>query len=1030
MVSQIIISHEDSTSFFSIGSVQDDASLVSALGGALASFAIEMGLSDTGTTQANYSRFQNGILISKWLEIDNHRPSLMIALRGFENIAQYQQMFLIDYGTLITKKIITTYEKMYVGDGEIPKFDEAIKLLPSIAHELQKDSPSTLKEFKSKIDESSSKLLDDIWENQDDKGLHPFKFRSQSYSVSKLEQIKDEFTNYFYREGTNQDALFPLGFAGSSDMSQVKKFANGYLKRKSNSSRTEISNEITKIVNQLQLMSSLRSKRGKQVIETVDLINADVIFEKLSVAKITTVDKIRSKILNELYATLLQKLYQKYPLKFLSNSNNPIDLNFISKSFEKSVQSLLNSSFSDSVRITKQFATILRDTTADFTPEEAINQREKILKEVEKRYIRKVIQEDPFIIIADSQLKRLKKVANKFAKESFQQYRTAHDEAMALWYIIRQINTSIAKMKSTTITNQMKIHLLQELVRKYQFRTVPKIIYDLTKGILINLVSSSSTKDPINSLIQRNLNTFENESAIRIPDEIKKIIFRKLKVVKVSKSFENIEELSYFSRAFTLSLESTIVKILELFFGTKNYPQPPELLSDSIEAIILSSQSLYSLARVIQAIISQSGAKGLFRKETVNILQSTKKFKSVIPSPLELARIALEKGWMVESTNVKREYSKITDGQLLAKIITIPKLELSGRISSLVKDPIIVIELYVLFTEIALMNRYSALKVELNNQKKRLRTANSPSGKKKIANRIKKIKTIMRSFEQILSGGNFIQKLFLRKKDLPKIVSDAAKERYPKLNYYPDNFKIDGENSMVFGENITVNMDPMFGSYQKLLEVFASTWVKDSEYIKKLKEEILWRILEKNSKNQPLERKIIGNLQQAAQQGERVDQETIVRTTIEQEVSLMFNKAIRESISLAFNSIKDDLIVKIDLRTREFYISIETIDLDKQYLQSVFDKLAYTKYMKKADDKTEIRLNISELLPLISSRKKKNQAIRAFLRDGIKENLRSRHLKSLNALGELIELYIGDQAGDLFFKKSRILEQLVLESID
>ena len=113
LVAQIIISHEDTTSFFSIGSVQDDAALVSALGGALASFAIEMGLSDIGATNANYSKFQNGVLISKWLELGNYKPSLMIAIRDFGDLEQYHHMFLIDYGTLLANKIISKFEKMY-----------------------------------------------------------------------------------------------------------------------------------------------------------------------------------------------------------------------------------------------------------------------------------------------------------------------------------------------------------------------------------------------------------------------------------------------------------------------------------------------------------------------------------------------------------------------------------------------------------------------------------------------------------------------------------------------------------------------------------------------------------------------------------------------------------------------------------------------------------------------------------------------------------------------------------------------------
>ncbi|MHA1742698.1 MAG: hypothetical protein ACTSV6_00435, partial [Candidatus Heimdallarchaeota archaeon] len=72
MDAQIIICREDNTDFLSLGFIQTDTSLVSALGGALANFAQEIGLaSDEPNLEAasidtlNLSRFQNGILASK-----------------------------------------------------------------------------------------------------------------------------------------------------------------------------------------------------------------------------------------------------------------------------------------------------------------------------------------------------------------------------------------------------------------------------------------------------------------------------------------------------------------------------------------------------------------------------------------------------------------------------------------------------------------------------------------------------------------------------------------------------------------------------------------------------------------------------------------------------------------------------------------------------------------------------------------------------------------------------------------------------
>jgi len=1039
LVSQIIISHEDSTSFFSIGSVQDDATLVSALGGALASFAIEMGLSDTGATQANYSKFQNGILISKWLEVGNHKPSLMIAVRGYDNLQQYQQMFLIDYGTLLVNKIVTMYEKLYAGAGEVPHFNDAVKVVPNIVNKLYKDSPNTLKDFLQEVDKFCQEYLADLWTNQGDRSIHRFDFRTKTYNPTKIGQIQEDFVNHFYREGVGIDALFPLKFASTPDLSATRKFISGYLKKKSKDSRSEIVNEITKIANQLHKMSSSRSRRGKQEVLQVDLINANILFEQISVTKIKNYDKARSKILNDLYANLLQKLYQKFPLKFISAGlTNPIDIQYIKSSFEKAVQDLLQASLAETPRLTKQIAGILRDVATDYTPDEAIKNSAEIQTQVETKFIEKLMKDDPFIILADAQLKKVKKLATKLAKDSFVQYRTAHDEAMALWYIIRQTNQSLSKLKTISITNQMKVYLLQDLMRKYQFRSVPKIIYDLTKGILKEVSSSSSSSDPVVSLLQRNLNAFQKDSGIVIPDEIRKVIFKRIKIVKASQSFENIEALSFFSNAFSSALESTIVKILELFFGTKSYPRPPVLLSNAIEKLIITSQSVYSISKILVTIIEQPGVKDFFKKEAENIITKTLNFTSVFPTIIELARIALEKGWMVElkkgetlKTNAtkatgypKKDLEKLTDNQLLSKTIAIPSLSKKGKLSRVIKEPVIAAELMVLFVEAGFQNRYSALTLELKKIEKKTKTsAGSASGKKKLASKIKLMKSLMKSYEHMFSGGNFLQKIFSRKKDFQKSIQVAATENYPGLNYYPENFRVNGENG-------SVTIDPMFGEYQRIIEVDASTWVRDSEYIGKLKEEIIWRIIEKDTNGIPLEKRIVKNLQQAAAKGKKVDQETIVRTTIEEEVTLLFNKAVRESITLAFNSIEDDLIVKIDQRSKENYIVINTLDLDKRFIQPVIDKLLFTKCFKKTSDKSEVRVYLNELLPSITSRKKKAQSIRGYLRDGLRENFRSYHLKALNSLGELIDLYIGELATDLFYTKSHILEQLLLESID
>ncbi|MHA1503563.1 MAG: hypothetical protein ACTSPT_00075 [Candidatus Heimdallarchaeota archaeon] len=1030
MVAQIIVSHEDTTSFFSIGTVQDDASLVSALGGALASFAVEMGLSDIGTTNANYSKFQNGVLISKWLTVGNHKPSLMIAIRDFENLEQYHHMFLIDFGTLIAQKIISTYEKLYAGDGEVPLFENAVKFLPAIVHELYKDSPSTLKEFIEKSDEFAKELFNDIWVQQSDQGSHAFKFRSYTYDPEKIEQIKKELIEYYYQEGTHQDALFPLSFAAASDLKLVAKKVEDYLKQQAKQSRVDLADEIKRIVQQLRVMSSSRYKRGKHV-ESVDLINADLIFEKISLTRTGNMEKERVKILNNLFKTLLQKLYQNYPLKFLAASyTKPIDISYIKEIFEKATKPLLKELITDTSRINKQVSNIFRDVASDINPEDTTKINESVMQKILDRYVKLIRKQDPFVILADSNLLQIKEVVKKQVEESFEQYRTAHDEAMALYYITRQINRSISKLKTVNYTSLMKVHFLQQLVRTYRFRNVPRIVYDISHEIFSDFASSSISSNPVYALIQRNLASFEKEAQLTIPKDIKQTILKQFKTTSVSQRFVNIEALSFFSRAFSDALESTIVRILKHLFGNGVYPYPPKRLTSSIEKIVLTSQSIYSVSRIMEEIVKQPGCKELFERESINIITKNLKYGSILPSPVELALIAYDENWLVDKK--KKKGVKSSKAQLLTKEVSIPHFDLKGKVSKLIKNPIIVLEMWVLFGLQAFKNRLTSVKDYSRELEKKTKTsAGDVSGKKKFAVKIKSTKNLMKAYNQFISGGNFLQKMFLRKKDLNQLFYDLSQEKYSGLNYFPNNFTIDSDNGLIFDKEITIKKKDMLGSFKRLAEVYASTWVKESEYVRRLNEEIIWGVIEKTShSNLPLEKKIIENLKSEASRGGKVDQETVVRTTIDQEVSLMFKRAVREVITKPFEPIKDDLLVRIDPRTKDYYLKINTIGLNKKYLQQDYEKLDCLKLVKKTGDTTDVWMNLTDLLPMFSSRKKNTRPVRIYIRDGMKETLRGKHFKAFNGIGELIDKYIGEQAANQFYSYNRILEQLILESID
>ena len=105
--SQIIISKEDNTDFFSLGYIQTDTSLVSALGGALASFAEEIGLATKEQTpdsknSINFSRFQNGILASKMIAVGDSNPIILIAIRGFDG-EDKELNVIVDYAEALRR---------------------------------------------------------------------------------------------------------------------------------------------------------------------------------------------------------------------------------------------------------------------------------------------------------------------------------------------------------------------------------------------------------------------------------------------------------------------------------------------------------------------------------------------------------------------------------------------------------------------------------------------------------------------------------------------------------------------------------------------------------------------------------------------------------------------------------------------------------------------------------------------------------------------------------------------------------------
>jgi hypothetical protein len=443
----------------------------------------------------------------------------------------------------------------------------------------------------------------------------------------------------------------------------------------------------------------------------------------------------------------------------------------------------------------------------------------------------------------------------------------------------------------------------------------------------------------------------------------------------------------------------------------------------------------------------QTGAQEILKEESAKFLKKKVKIENIISTLIELVRIAYDEEWMIDyhkksktttkgankkQKGHKKNLAKLSDSRLLVRRVEIPKLKLKGKVTNLLKQSTVVQNLWLRYSNKAINNRIVQIKAYIKKLDEKIKTtAGSTSGKKRYATRVKKAKSLLKAYSQLISGGNFFGRVFLGKKDLARVTAQAVKQKFPGIRLHPDELVTNPKKNTIFGKKVVLNIPPMIGTYQRLTEVYAATWVKGSEFVRKLKDEIIWRILEKSSKkNFPLERKIIENLHSEARRGGKVDQETIVRTTIEQEVSLIFNNAVRTAIAYTFSSIKNDLLVRLDKRTKDFYIPIGIVNISKNLLPNDYEKIKYAKLSKISDDQTEIRLNLSEILPEMSSRRKKSHSVRVFLRDGLMEYLRNNFFKAFNYLGEQTEKYIGEQAADLFFSHSRMLERLILEAID
>ncbi|MHA1213276.1 MAG: hypothetical protein ACTSSH_12570 [Candidatus Heimdallarchaeota archaeon] len=250
-----------------------------------------------------------------------------------------------------------------------------------------------------------------------------------------------------------------------------------------------------------------------------------------------------------------------------------------------------------------------------------------------------------------------------------------------------------------------------------------------------------------------------------------------------------------------------------------------------------------------------------------------------------------------------------------------------------------------------------------------------------------------------------MRKLFAGNKDLHLLASDSSKEIYSSFRYHPEKTK--SYTSQQTLKSIT-SISPIDGDFQDLMQLYASLWLADSQYIDNIIDSLFWDGVMKT--NEPtndkgnLENKINANLRTAYKKESIRDKQGIIINAIVEEVVPSFNKIIRTALADAFTIFKDDRIVNFAEKTSDWYISFGTVNVPINALKFVFKTMKNISLVKEQEDVTEVRLLLTEHYSL--KRSKETQTIEEFIRKASFNQLNKMEVKALEFFGDLNEKYI------------------------
>jgi len=1035
--SQIIISREDNTDFLSLGYIQTDTSLVSALGGALASFAEEIGLGGDKSASAeiksssiNLSRFPNGVIASKMVVVGEQNPIILIAIKGYTG-SDKELNFLVNFAEVLAKEIVIKFESYYTSIGLIPKIEDAIDQVISASHSMHKKSSDKVRYFTKEFKPKIAALFEDIWGNQGD-----FETWSQSHLSTKLSslsqsELQQELATYFYIQGVKDDALFPLYFSSHSNpINEVKKMIETFLNKKASISRKEITEEIGKVVTQLMEASKALSARGSIEISGVDLIDEGTIFEKILVAKNDKLPKTVSEIIKLTNKELYRKLFRKYPLKFVSMSKeNVFAKSELDQIVVQTLAKTLKEALIDKDWIIEKILLIIRQVTSKYTPNDVVKNESLILDKVYEEFINSVKKGHPFILLADPTFSSLGPTVRKLSKEALEKFRTSLDEAVILYNIIGQTYSTLTNEKNPSTQDLMILYFLQNVIQPYQLRDVPDMVYSLIAECLEKTFFGRRSKPEI--ILANSIREFERKLQFNIVPDTKKTVLKRISRAKPSlQRFETFENLGFFFQSFRSSLENTISRILQTIFGPEKLPSPPNELLRMIEKLSADLQSLFILQEYIARIARRPGGRELFSSEGIKILDKNTKIRSILPTAIELAQEAYNSGWLKPIDQKKQ--SKITDVQLSKLEVKIPSLKLEGSVETLLGYTKVMEHLWVKFAVKIIERRQKDLKNATSKFDKQSKiSAGDVSGKKKFGITLKKLKTLNRSLTSLVAGGGIMRKIFTGSKELNLLSHEVVNEISPALKYHPIEFE--KTLSHLLATKIKGSFGSLVGDFQDLMQIYTSIWFADSQYIEELESKFFWDgVVRKDipsNGSSSLEGKINANLK-VAYKKKRINgaRHSIIRRTIVEEAIPIFNQSIRTALSLPFDVFSTGNNVIFDEKRKWWYISLGKIKLPAIHLKLILGTVDSLYFVKDIDDTTDIRLSLEAYTP--PKRTKDSQSIELFLRRALVNNLNRKEFKALEFFGDLNERYIGKSATNTFYSSFRSLAQIIITPIE